>query len=96
MKQIITIYALKCPVSKDIKWIGATTYGKYRLDGHLYDKTHKEKYAWIQMLKSENLKPLFIPIRLTDNRRIAQIAELKYIRKYKETVYNKRGISLPY
>jgi len=57
--QTTYIYALKDPRSKEIRYIGKTSYLKERYDAHIYDydRINQHKSHWIDSLKGAGLQP---------------------------------------
>ena len=52
------IYALICPITGTIKYIGKTVFELlFRLDGHFRDKDPGHKGNWIKSLKAKGLVP---------------------------------------
>ncbi len=59
----VIVYHLGCPLTGDIKYIGATTSLEYRLRQHITNPTKKNKKR-ITMLRSKNLKPIITKIQV--------------------------------
>lgn len=82
---MIKIYALICPISKEIRYIGITRYSlEKRLKEHIGEnktKTHKQK--WIQSLVKNNLCPSIVLIDIADNNSWVE-KEKFYIKLFKE------------
>ena len=55
---MIYIYTLSHPITNEVRYVGKTINIRRRYKQHLYDKRQKHKYAWIQSLKNEGLKPV--------------------------------------
>lgn len=51
------IYALICPISNQIRYVGKTNSIRVRYNAHLNDKSKSHKTSWIKSLKSMGLKP---------------------------------------
>jgi predicted GIY-YIG superfamily endonuclease len=51
------IYALICPLSNQIRYIGKTNSVRVRYNAHLNDKSKSHKSSWIKHLKTKELKP---------------------------------------
>jgi len=88
---IYYIYALICPITKDIRYIGKTKHPKSRYNQHLKDaekRNKTEKQKWIIKLKSKNMKPLLQIIDKTENEKEARILEEKTVIANINTVFN--------
>ncbi len=70
----INIYLLRCPVTKDVKYIGSTKMSlKLRLTCHIHEKYNNNalKYYWIKRLKEFKLIPIIECVELVEiNKRI--------------------------
>lgn len=84
----VKIYALICPITKEVKYIGKTFASlKDRLSKHLYTlKSNSKKNIWI----NENIKNNIYPeIILIDEVNLSNIAEQKWISYYGiDNLYN--------
>lgn len=75
------IYALICPISKQIKYIGKTIYIlQYRLSAHLRDKNKSHKTNWIKSLKEKELVPEIKLIKICLNENRCNYSETFYIK----------------
>lgn len=82
----ISIYALICPIDKEIKYIGKTKNGvQERYFGHTR-KDNSEKSKWIQKLKSKKLKPLLSILQIVVKEK-AITRERYWIKKLKKQGY---------
>lgn len=55
------IYALACPITLEVKYVGQTTKGlKERLSGHCNEDKTSPKAMWIKALATERLRPNII------------------------------------
>lgn len=54
------IYALICPLSNQIRYVGKTVSIKTRYSAHLNDNSKSHKSSWIKSLKTKGLKPNYI------------------------------------
>lgn len=55
--KVIYIYALICPVSGGVRYIGKSIRPKERLSNHMNEVSNCHRSHWIQGLKSSGLKP---------------------------------------
>lgn len=88
------IYALKDPITKDIKYIGQTSLTLYRrLTRHVSESlTKKEetpKRKWIKELINKELCPFIELIEVTDS---PNERELYWMKKHKNTILNSEDI----
>jgi len=51
------VYVLKCPITKEIRYVGQTADVGPRLGAHLSDKKKSDKSGWIQGLMAMGLSP---------------------------------------
>src|ERR1035437_8715270 len=81
----IYIYALLDPISKNIRYIGATTKGKERYQKHISDYYLKKstlKNNWIKSLKKRNLLPELLILEYCDKNDLCNLEEF-YINYFK-------------
>lgn len=52
------VYILRCPITKDVKYVGMTTNMVDRFRRHLSNKENIQKYNWIKFLGENNLLPI--------------------------------------
>ena len=78
------IYQLRCPITKEIKYVGQTKNIGQRFDQHRWgsEMDSKEKLNWINELKSKKLIPLLEIIKIAKNKKEALILEKEYIIEY--------------
>lgn len=94
------IYQLRCPITKEIKYVGQTTKTRQRFDQHKWGtkEDSREKREWITELKNKKLAPLFEVIDLANNKKDALILEKQYIVTYLDmgemlfNIYSKRAL----
>jgi predicted GIY-YIG superfamily endonuclease len=93
----ISIYALICPITDDVKYIGATYDVKRRFKSHINDKRKtNKKNIWLDELKTKGLVPRCCTLKVFNNRMEAQEAEQFFINKFRDTVLNgDRKLKLP-
>lgn len=84
------IYALHCPLTNEIKYIGQTTTGIKRIYNHWKDfrlnkvgKLIKVK-AWIKSLKNENIKFKISYLDYASNKEDLNQKEIYWINKYRQ------------
>jgi len=83
------IYALICPISKKIRYIGKSVNPKRRYKEHLKDNGETSyKKKWITKLKNKGLIPYFKIIAQAENDIIGREKEHEFIEQNIETVYN--------
>lgn len=80
------IYALICPISNNIRYIGQSVDVNSRYRRHIYDsrvgkKDHKSN--WINYLLNLNLKPILQIIEVCNESNVDKL-EIFYINKYRE------------
>ena len=92
--EVVYIYSLKHPETKEIRYIGKANNLKKRLKGHMVDsKTRRTPlYSWINKLKSQGLEPIIEVIRETDINGWMD-AEKDEIRTYIENGYRLLNIA---
>jgi len=75
------VYALICPISHAVKYIGITSHPlDYRLIVHMRETHNAEKAAWISLLKSQGLTPIIKELeRIHGTRARAEQREEKYV-----------------
>ena len=79
----IVIYGLIDPRTDTIRYVGQTHNIKYRYYRHLYtDNVNKAKVKWIAELSKCEMTPEVIIIEVCDNRAIANVREIYWIRYY--------------
>lgn len=61
------IYALICPISNQIRYVGKTNSIRVRYNAHLNDKSKSHKSSWIKSLKMQGLKPKCIILDEIEN-----------------------------
>lgn len=61
------IYALICPISNQIRYVGKTNSVRVRYNAHLNDKSKSHKSSWIKSLKIQELKPKCIILDEIEN-----------------------------
>ena len=61
------IYALICPISNQIRYVGKTNSVRVRYNAHLNDKSKSHKSSWIKSLKIQGLKPKCIILDEVEN-----------------------------
>lgn len=76
------IYALKCPISEKIRYIGKANNPKKRYNNHVCDKNDYHKNRWLNLLKEKGLKPELIIIDEVDYL-LWEEYEIKYIKLFK-------------
>lgn len=87
---MVTIYGLKDPRTKEIRYVGRSINVSARYKKHIYGaekakhKTHRD--AWIVQLKSEGLKPELVILEEVEQN-IAIESEMKWIESQK-LIYN--------
>lgn len=85
MTEIVYIYALLCPFSKDIKYIGKTVSPKNRIATHMYQSKKGRKgyvYNWIRSLTNKNQVPIMNILTVCDKNNWEE-CEKKFIKQYK-------------
>lgn len=81
-----TVYALVCPVKKQIRYIGVTSRNlKYRLLDHINQKTNLLKFAWVLWLKKKGLRPVIKKISGHYTKSKAYSIEEQLIEKHRGT-----------
>jgi ATP/maltotriose-dependent transcriptional regulator MalT len=90
-KETTFIYALKCPIFKDIRYIGQSKTPTKRLYQHINDQSNIYKSYWVKQLKSKRLMPILTILEEVDIL-IANEKEDKYINKYSQEylLFNKK------
>lgn len=82
------VYALVCPVSKEIRYVGKSKYGTERAYAHLqesaYHKDDTHKNCWIRSLVRDSLLPEVVILSYHATDEEAYAAEVDYIRLYKK------------
>jgi len=84
------IYALLCPDTNIVKYIGKTTQGFNRIRQHYYDyKLSKsgrlyKKICWINKLRNENKIFKVKYLQYCDNNEQLNVAEMSWIKYYKD------------
>lgn len=86
---MIYIYTLSHPITNEVRYVGKTVNIKRRYKQHLYDKRQKHKYAWIQQLKNEGLKPVITIIEECTNE--WQDREKHWITQYDNLINHLEG-----
>lgn len=86
----ILIYALLCPLTLDIKYVGKTTRGFERIRQHYYDYKNKEgrtsyrKVRWVQSLREKGLIFKVCYLEYCRNEQELNIAEQKWIKLFRD------------
>jgi len=70
MKENYSIYALVCPKTNKIRYIGVTRNKNInkRLHGHVVEFESELKYKWIKSLIENNLMPSIVVLDVFDNK----------------------------
>ena len=84
---LYSIYSLKCPISKNVVYVGITKNVVDRYSRHLRDKANVKKWEWVLDLKSKGLIPLLEIIESGLNQYEAEEKEKYYISIY-ENLFN--------
>lgn len=85
----ISIYALICPMTNEVKYIGASYDVERRFRSHLNNKWPNMKMKiWMNILKENNLQPTFKVLEILQTRLESVEREQFYIEKYRETLVN--------
>lgn len=84
------IYALCCPNSGEVRYVGKTCSPKIRLQSHLanaFNGSHKNKELanWITGLHKEGFKPVFTVLENCDSNGQLRKSESSWIRKFKNS-----------
>lgn len=82
--ETVEIYALICPLTNEIRYIGKAKDSKKRLKSHLSDsKTRRTPvYDWMNKLKSKGLIPIVQVLKVTDENNWMN-DEIELIKTYK-------------
>lgn len=51
------IYALRCPVTRKVRWVGRSNDPEGRLGGHFSKPTNRGMAKWLARLKKKGLRP---------------------------------------
>lgn len=94
------VYALRCPDSKIIKYIGKADNPKRRYNSHMCDKNRSPKSSWIKSLKTQNKKPELVILGVYDksivyNMEIFWINYFKNFNNLKNLTSGGEGVSKP-
>lgn len=83
--QMIHIYLLKHPITKEIKYVGKTSNLKRRYEQHIYISCKGKNHLanWLNSLKKENLKPEIESIDFVD-KEVWKEKEIYWIAYYKQ------------
>lgn len=81
---VVEIYALRCPTTNDIRYIGKANDSQKRLKTHLRDSSRRNTpvYCWIRKLISQKLIPIVEVLKVTDSDNWKQ-DEIKLIAEYR-------------
>lgn len=83
------IYALTCPMSNKIRYIGKSNNFKVRYKQHLKDiGTETYKKLWIAKLKSQSLIPIPSILEVAETEIEARNLENKHVEANLATIYN--------
>lgn len=83
------LYALVCPIYKEIKYIGLSKNPELRFYNHLKAKGEgKRKNEWIIKLKELGLNPELLILNSYKNRKFASEEEERYINENRSTLLN--------
>lgn len=90
MTKTYTIYALKCPLSDEIKWVGRTKDIKRRYQAHCYNsqRENPKKIEWIKYLIFKQIKPILIILKELQLDEDSNFWENYYINFYRKTTFN--------
>lgn len=77
------IYALVCPETNMIRYVGKTNSLTKRLWEHVNDKHKSHKVSWIKSLRNKNLKPIIEVLEETENEKEAYRWEIYWIEQLK-------------
>ena len=90
MTKTYTIYALKCPFSDEIKWVGRTKNIKRRYQTHWSNlkRENPKKVEWIKYLKFKGIKPILIILKELQPDEDSNFWENYYINLYRKTTFN--------
>lgn len=88
MRTITYIYALVCPISDEIRYIGKANDPKKRFCSHLIDKRINHKNAWILSLKKQDRIPV---LEILDQ---VSINEWEFWEQYYISLYKSFGFKL--
>lgn len=64
---IIYIYALKNPITDEVRYVGKTSNIRKRYTQHISDKRQTHKRSWIDSLLKEDLKPIIEILEVCDS-----------------------------
>lgn len=93
---LVTIYALTCPLCGRLCWVGKTTERmERRLSKHLKHSTghyNPPKRRWLDRLAAHGLKPGIFAIERVpaDDWKAAETFWIRYMRSIGVTLYNRR------
>jgi hypothetical protein len=79
----VTIYALCCPLTHTVKYVGQTNNLSIRLKYHLNDNKPSPKSTWIKLLESYDLKPSMIMLEIVPED-VGNERELFWINLFKD------------
>ena len=93
MEEIIYIYTLDCPITKEPKYVGKSYDVNLRFTkGHLKDEDKSKKTNWIKSLKKQNLKP-DVTIIDSVNKKEWKFWEKHYISLYRSWGFNLKNMT---
>lgn len=86
----IFIYILKCPITRNVRYVGSSKNPKTRLSQHLRDaqKDRTKKQKWILWLASKNEIPVIELVNSTSDELEALKFEEETLLQFIDTVYN--------
>lgn len=84
------VYYLIDPISKDVKYVGASSNPRSRYKQHItkLDKGKTEKRAWIEGLISKGLRPEIEIVETADNSVDAREMEQNHVTMNQDTILN--------
>jgi len=91
------IYALACPVTQQVRYVGAATHPTQRLYGHQSLNAHsKELLEWVEWLRSKDLKPMMIVLEEcpAGEWRESELRWIRYCADRGFPLLNKQGANL--
>lgn len=79
-----TVYEIIDPVSFEVRYVGVTTISlEDRLKAHLYDKSNKYKYYWLQSILKKKYHPIIKEVFSNISKEKACEEEIKLIARYR-------------
>lgn len=77
------IYALHCPITNEVRYIGKSNNSAKRFEQHLREKRRKYPlYCWINSLQAKGLSPYYSILLTTDN---WEFEERRLITEYRQS-----------